>query len=414
MLKLLAFLLYLRQKAVNGYRRYDLFDNPETAERLFYTHAPITPMRIVQVVHAFPPEVGGLEHHVFYLSRELVRKGHDVLVVAGNPGGLKSEETMDGVRVRRYRSFAFPGFSSVRLQPGLLLRLLFVPADVFHSHGYGSLHPLCAALAALLRRKPFFFTLHGYPKMTRLKEKAMLWLYRNFIARIYLAIARKVISVSEDLSDIEREVARRKVAVIPNGADTELFKPSKTEERKTIITYVGRFDRYKGIDVLVRAFAQVVREFPDVELHIVGKDEGMRSELERLARELGVEGKTMFYEELEKAKMPEVYNRSSLVVLPSYYEGFSLVMLEALLCRRPMLATQVGMAEQVMRMAFGRHADMFLVKPGDVDGLAEKMRAILGARERLGDILKKASERIAAEYSWPAVADRTLELYQSS
>ena len=120
-----------------------------------------TLMKIAQVAHLFPPATGGIEHHVYHLSKELSNLKNDVTVYTTMVPGAKKEEKMDGIRVRRFRSLNFPLFSSVRFAPGMFFSLLSSDADVFASHGYGSLMPYIASIAAFLKRKPFIFTLHG-------------------------------------------------------------------------------------------------------------------------------------------------------------------------------------------------------------------------------------------------------------
>jgi len=376
-------------------------------------------MRIVQVVHAYPPEIGGIENHVYYLSKELVKLGHEVVVITSNPGGFPKEQHEDGVVVKRISPFKLPGFSSVRLSPTLILEILGTNADVYCSHGYGSLHPLITSIAATIKRKPFVFTVHGYPRLEG-GERIFQFLYKHLIARFFLPNAKQIISVSKPtLEDIKNEIDPRKATVIPDGVDTDQFKRDGTEGKKVrkdlaaskVVSYVGRLDKYKGVTTLVKAFAKVNKEIPDSALMLVGKDEGMKQTLKRLALELGVSNRIHF-KESTYATMSDVYSASDLVVLPSYYEGLSIALLEALSCETLFLATAVGGPKEILKGAYGKQSKDFLAPSKDDDVLAKKIINIL-ENERKYSVLKKEGRRyVKKHYSWPRIASETVQIYE--
>jgi glycosyltransferase involved in cell wall biosynthesis len=373
----------------------------------------LVPLKIIQVVHAFPPDIGGIEAHVYNLSKELAKKGHEVTVVTTNAKGAPSREEKDGFTIIRHWSLPLPMFSSVRLTPFLPLRLMRMDADIYHSHGYGSTQPFFTSLAALVTHKPFIFTVHGYPKLKGLSG-LFKWLYTNFPARIFLRIAKKVITVTEaTIPDIEKEVQKGKVVAIQNGADFSRFSPktplSATKGKK--IAYIGRFDAYKGIDTLIRAFAKVKKSHPDAELLLIGKDEGIADSLKALAKGLGVE---ISFSKAKPEAMHEIYDSLSVVVLPSKYEGLSLVLLEAIASGRPMLSTPVGAAPRVFGEAYGDDAKKFLFEIGDDHELAHKIEDILNDKKDFEGICANARKNLQRKYSWEAAAELTLKVYEGA
>jgi glycosyltransferase involved in cell wall biosynthesis len=369
------------------------------------------PLKIIQVVHAFPPDIGGIEAHVYNLSKELAKKGHEVTVVTTRTKGAKNDETVDGVRILRQTSLRLPMFSSVRIVPFQPLRLALMDADVYHSHGYGSAQPFFTSLAAFIKRKPFVFTLHGYPK---LKGAAGIFkkLYTNLPARVFLRIARKVITVtSATVPDIEKEAVKEKIVTIPNGVDFRQFKcKAKLSALKTnVVLYVGRLDAYKGIDTLVQAFAEVKSRVPDAKLRIIGRDEGVRGSLEKLASKLRVE---VEFKEVLPGEMPNFYESASAVVLPSKYEGLSIVLLEAISFERPTFSTPVGAAPKLFQEVYGKDAQKFIFGIGESHELSDSIIEALRNKKEFEKICSLARGELVKKYSWSSVADRTIEVYK--
>ncbi|VVB66706.1 Trehalose synthase [Candidatus Gugararchaeum adminiculabundum] len=361
-------------------------------------------MKIAQVVHTFPPETGGIENHAYYLSVELAKQGHEVTVYTSRAKGAKGKEATNGIRIVRAWSLPFLNFSSVRISPTLIFHLLRSDAEVFHSHGYGSLHPLIASIAAFLKRKPFVFTFHGYPQMKG-RAKTLQKIYKRLIAPIFLRIAKHMISVADaTIDDFRDEVDIRKVTTIANGVEFDVFKCPPLQGQ--VISYIGRLDEYKGIDVLVSAFSRVKKQFPDAKLRIIGKDEGIRKDLERYAKELGVEAE---FTEAKREEMPAYYSSSAVIVLPSRYEGLSLVLLESIASERPIFTTKVGASPRVLRRVLGGEGKTYLFDTEKE--LVEKISDVLSNPEKYRQIAAKGREGAMKEYSWTKAAEKTIEVY---
>ena len=363
-------------------------------------------MKIAEVAHLFYPATGGIEHHVFNISKQLVKLGEKVTVFTTKLPGTKDMETMEGFSVRRFFSINFPLFSSVRFSPSAFMALLNSDYDVYSSHGYGSPMPLCTSLAAAINGKPFVFTLHGYPKLKG-RQRFFQLFYKYFFASIFLRIARKVIVVSRSsIEDIGGEVDPSKIVYVPNGIDEERFE-STPFEGKNVIAYIGRLDEYKGVDALIRAFARLKRKYPDLELWLVGKDEGMKKKLQKMANELGVQPSFM---QVPYDKMGELYSKVKCVVLPSKYEGFSLVWLEAMASGKPMFSTPVGDAPLLFEQAYGDERGRFLFE--DENGLVERLIHFMDNQGEYRKIAEKAEYIVKEEYSWENVARITDSLFR--
>lgn len=363
-------------------------------------------MKILQAVHAFPPSQGGIEHHVYYLSRELAKTGNEVVVITTRDKETKPEEKIDSIKIKRLFTINFPLFSAARLPIGACLAMIKENADIYASHGYGSIMPLLAAIAAFVRRKPFLFTLHGYP-IVKGKKKIFYYLYKFFIAPIFLMLAKKVIVVSRvSIPLIERETAKEKITYVPNGID-RVFDCAPDYDKKTLLTYIGRLDEDKGIDVLLRAYARIKKDYPHIQLQIVGKDEGIKQKLQELATSLKIE---VAFKEVPYERINEVYCESKAIVLPSKYEGFSLVWLEAIASGRPMFSTPVGEAPNFFEQVYEKNKGAFLFK--NEDELVEKLQKFLKNEERYKKVIEKAKYIVNEEYGWENVALQTLVIYK--
>ncbi|UCC65722.1 MAG: glycosyltransferase [Anaerolineae bacterium] len=219
-----------------------------------------------------------------------------------------------------------------------------------------------------------------------------------------------------------------RIRVIPCGVDLNLFKPIPTAEARArlnlpreqqLVLFVGRIEPLKGIDTLMRAMALLVGEFPHcwqerLSLAIIGGDpnassDAISEEMERLKRlraELGIGDLVCFLGAQDQDRLNLYYSAAEVVVVPSHYESFGMVALEAMACGTPVIASKVGgLAFTVQDGVTGFH-----VPDRDPEALADRMTAVLcdaGLRERLG----RQAAQWAGRYSWPAVANQIVALY---
>jgi D-inositol-3-phosphate glycosyltransferase len=221
-----------------------------------------------------------------------------------------------------------------------------------------------------------------------------------------------------------------KIAVVPCGVDLDLFRPVPADEAKQvlglptgghIILFVGRIEPLKGIDTLLRAIAQVVPDVPcwqdDLSLIIVGGAPGAgadqtRSELVRLQAlraELGIEELVTFQGAKDQDTLVYYYSAADVVVIPSHYESFGMVALEAMACGTPVVASRVG--GLVFNVQDGETG--FLVPERDPEALADKLRHLVcdgDLRQRLG---RQAAAR-ARSFGWPVIAGQIVEIYEEA
>ena len=249
-------------------------------------------MRILQVCPRYRPHIGGVETVVEEVSRRLAAKGHEVTVVATDPTrSLPRQESLDGVSVVRFRSFA-PG-DAYYFAPGLRAFLRKASCDVVHAHGYHAL----PALAATVSRAPrFVFTPHYHGKGHTPLRNLLLRPYRLAGDRIF-ARADAVTCVSAyEKGLVCRDFPQRcaKASVVPNGINKAEFAGLEPFPKKDkVLLYVGRLEEYKGVQYAIRALPHL----SGYTLVVIGRGP-YRDELRRLAAGLGLEGRVRFLEGL--------------------------------------------------------------------------------------------------------------------
>ncbi|MBI2165364.1 MAG: glycosyltransferase [Chloroflexi bacterium] len=209
-----------------------------------------------------------------------------------------------------------------------------------------------------------------------------------------------------------------KIRVVPCGVDSGRFRPMDRFaakkalglEGKKVALFVGRIEPLKGLDLLLQAVAQV-EDKEDLAVLIVGGNPRKDQELERLhatASSLGLAQTTRFTGTVAHQELPTYYNAAEVLVLPSYYESFGLVALEAMACGVPVIAARVGGLQYVVREG----ETGYLLAWHCPDIYAERLEVLLN-NEDLRQSMGKAARSLAADQTWGAMAQELANAYDS-
>jgi D-inositol-3-phosphate glycosyltransferase len=219
------------------------------------------------------------------------------------------------------------------------------------------------------------------------------------------------------------EADTRKIVVIPPGVDISRFYPIPQDEAKEVIgvppcedmlLFVGRIEPLKGLDTLIQAIAQMRQRGVYVCLTVIGGDpdtspEAQNAEMARvqsLMQEAGLSDLITFLGKRSQDTLPYYYSAADVVVVPSYYESFGMVALEAMACGTPVVASQVGgLAFLVQDGVTG-----FTVPVDEPEALADKL-TMLVRDENLRRSLGEQALAVAGQYAWEHIATRILALY---
>ena len=223
-------------------------------------------------------------------------------------------------------------------------------------------------------------------------------------------------------------VDQSKIAVIPCGVNLELFRPIDQRQARrelglpadrSMLLFVGRLDPVKGLNVLLEAMCELTRRMrprraQDLSLAIIGGDredhlEAMMTDLKCLSdirHELGLDDLVVFVGSRAQEALPCYYSAADACVMPSLYESFGMVALEAMACGTPVIASRVGGLTYTVRDG----ETGFLVPEKNPKALAEKLELILTDKS-LRDRLGTRATRVARTYGWETVADEIQRLY---
>jgi len=201
---------------------------------------------------------------------------------------------------------------------------------------------------------------------------------------------------------------------VPNGIDLFEFDnlPKRGEFRRKyglgsdqkIILYLGRIHKIKGLDLLAKAFAQVLNDF-DVKLVITGPDDGYLPTLIRLIKELEIEEKVLFTGPLYGEDKLEAYVDADVYVLPSFYEIFGITVLEALACGTPVIVTdRCGLADVINGQAG-------LVVPYDKEQLQHALLNMLGNVKMRQQFGEKGKLLVCEKFDWEKIAEQVESVY---
>ena len=230
---------------------------------------------------------------------------------------------------------------------------------------------------------------------------AAVWLAERGISAVYKNLPFEAVSESTADDLAARGIPRKNVKVIYNGMDTEFFTPdARTRSSNPLFSYVGRLKRYKGVNLILQAFAQVGS--PDARLEIAGAGD-FRDELEKLTDHLGLRARVRFLGFISAEEKRDLLRRSWATVFASPKEGWGLTNLEAQACGTPAIASDSpGLRESLIDGKTG-----ILVPHADTVALASAMRRIAASRD-LVDALGSAGRRFAEQFTWGRAANETL------
>ncbi len=363
---------------------------------------------------------GGMNVYIRELSREMGRRAHamDVFTRRVDPDVPEITAIDERTRViqidagaldegktamRRYLPQFRDGVLDFQMRDGR-------EYDLVHSHYW-----LSGSVGQELKREwqtphvIMFHTLGEAKNRHHLSEREPE--YRIDGERIVAQGVDRVICASEGEKDMLVDVygvSPHRISVVPCGVDTDLFRPlNRSRVRRDlglmtdepIALFVGRIEPLKGIDVLVRAAAQIETRF---RLLVVGgdaKDAEPKSELMALAADLGIASKVTFIEAVPHESLPLYYNAADVCVVPSYYESFGLVAVEAMACGVPVVASRVGGLRETVRDG----QTGYLVPWRCPEPFAERLELLL-SNEPLRLSLGREARAAVQRFRWSEVA----------
>ena len=366
--------------------------------------------RVLMLISNFYPVLAGAEQQALNLSRMLVSKGIPVSVLTRSIKDEKSFEKINGVNV--YRKIhvidkgKWFGISYILTTFYFLFRKRHT-YNIIHCHIANGLGYIAALLIKFLFNKKVIvkIALSGPKSDFKMLKKSRL----NRICLKMLHNVDKVVTICSwsKKEALNEGFPESKITFIPNGVNTDHFIPSPTANcSSNKITFLGRLNYQKGIDTLLRAFSILVIKKPELQLEITGEGPEKTSLL-KIAKDLRITDKVIFH-----GKNTDPYAfllSSSLFVLPSRSEGLPNVLLEAMSCGLPVIASNVGGNLDLIQSGING----ILFEEGNHVQLSLAIKSILddkNLKEKLG---KNARQTMVKDYSMEFTVSKYIELYTS-
>ncbi len=402
-------------------------------------------MHIVLLCYRGNPYCGGQGVYLYFLSRELARRGHKITILVGPPRpwpmpwakviyvenlnlwGRKRDFLPTSpwrifhplnfyeLTVTRLGFFPEMLLFSLRALSTLKKFLLTDKIDIIHdiqSLGYGLLflklyaqplittvhHPLSIDLQVSLERNKNF------------KEKyySLVFYPVGMQRRVIRHFDRVITSSQKSAQEIQQtfHVSADKIRMVYNGLDTDFFSPLPLARKQNSLLFVGNTeDPKKGIKYLLQAMTLLP---PDINLTIVDEGPPLKTYAANLVQKYSLSSRVIFTGKVSAAELRLLYNSATLVVVPSLYEGFGLPAAEAMACGTPVIATNTGALPEVV----GEDGAGLLVPPRDHCALAQAIQELMADSPRAKIMGELGRRRVEKLFTWPKVAEKTEAVYK--
>ena len=390
--------------------------------------------RILMFSWEFPPRiVGGLSTHVYHLSRSLYRKGADIQLITCDFPNVSLQEINGGVRVSRVNSTSIQErdfllwiyhMNSLMIDRSIEI-LKNETFNVIHAHDW------MVGRAALeikgLYNLPLVTTIHA-TEIGRNRGSSFHNDFQKAIHRMEDLLIRNSDGLICCSSYMQKHVesnfniSTNQIDVIHNGVDTLSFNHtpdirkamSEISQRYRIpngkiLLYAGRLVLEKGPDILIDAFEVLHYENPELSLIIVGEGPLKQSLMNKVIR-LGLQNRIHFMGFVDQETLVAIYRSADVFVIPSLYEPFGIVALEAMASGVPVVSSDVGGLSEIVENA----VTGLKVQPGDPQLLASAIRQVLGVPSLCEFLKINGYEYALKRYDWDLVAEKTLQTYMRS
>jgi glycogen(starch) synthase len=394
-------------------------------------------MRVLMLSWEYPPvAIGGLGRHVHALACHLARQGHEVVVLcrhaAGTDAGThpRTDRVVDGVRIIRVAEDPMHvtferdlvawtlamGHAMIRAAQDLLRTW---QPDVVHAHDWLVAHPAIAIAEAA--RVPLVGTIHATEA-----GRHSGWLSHPLNQQVHSVewwLANRADALITCSQAMRREVAHlfeveaADVTVIHNGIEERGWQVPADEIARArevhspagapLLLYFGRLEWEKGVQDLLAALPRIRRRHPGTRVVVAGKGRHF-DELVEQSRKLRVRRAVDFVGHLSDRDLRAALAAADAVVLPSRYEPFGIVALEAAAAKAPLVAsTAGGLGEVVVDGETG-----LAFNPGDVAALANAVTTVLSDADAAAERARAAQARLAADFDWGRIAEATAAVYR--
>ena len=382
-------------------------------------------MKILQGCVRYPPAPGGAETVVKAYSEGLRDLGHDVEVITTDlyteTPFVKKEmpSEVNGINVTRHKAYTVSGEAHYVLAPGMVQSFLSKKADIIHTHSYGYFQNHAGWIRERFQSTPWVITPHFHPSWSMWggsKRKTLREFYDTVIGKGTMESADLITCVSKHERDMlvsEIGISEDNIKIIYNGInwndwqilpDKNIFRKQYPDISDKFVLFAGRLATNKGLSDLISAMDLVNQK--SVDLVITGADMGLGKQLEKEALEKGVRMHRLGH--IDDETYRSVLAASEMLVLPSEYEAFGIVLLEAAAAETAVIGTNVGGIPEAMSPG----TNGLIVEYNDVDNLSKSIATLLDDA-KLCKEMGKAGRVWAKNFSWDSILKELEQEYSS-
>jgi len=389
-------------------------------------------MKILQVIPVFNRSelFGGSQQVVFQISKELVRKGHEVVIYTSDAkrSNLSErteilKEEIEGISILRFKNLS-PFLSNK-------LRMIFTPTmkktievninyfDVIHLHEARSYQHICVYQIAKKHNISYIVQTHGC-----LRERSGLarTIYDLLFIKKIFNNSKKLIAISQPEAEHYKSfsIPGDKIKILSNGltlADYEklpkggLFRKNHNiGNKKKIILYLGRIHKNKGLVFLLNSFSCFIKESRsnNVLLVLAGIDDGFLNEVKLLINNLNLNSHVLYVGSLEEHEKLSAFMDSSIIISPEKSNVYLLVPLEAAACGKPVIVTHTNYISKLVKEGgFG-----LSVEYGNTSELSETIKMMINDEDLLKKMGKNGRDYVHNNLGWNNIIDKLLHLYK--
>ncbi len=360
---------------------------------------------------------GGGQIAVHYLATHLAKNGCKVWVIyTGNNGRQIPSSLNYNAIFARHFNIATLNLNIFSVVYQILKLSRKVQLDIIHGNGEEAYFlPFIKKITS----SKFVLTSHS-PFIPRTGLIKALKCHLQMLKRLNFYLLRSA-AVKADLiftySNFSKRLVKdgihgeynKEIKTISPGVDQSWFNvATKKKDKFSDLLYFGRIEHEKGIDIMLKSFANVRPKFPDLKLHIIGEGNYLDYS-KKLSKELNINSRTIFYGWKEKQEIQKIMEGCDLCVLPSRIESFGLTIAEAMAAAMPLISTKAGAIPEILKDG----ETGTLVPSEDIEALKKAIIYALENRDEMWNKAKTARKIVKENFSWDLTAKKHIEIYKS-
>jgi glycosyltransferase involved in cell wall biosynthesis len=362
-------------------------------------------MKIAIIVSHFPPKwsSGGTEIASYFMAEHLARRGHEVHVITSFDEGLPQESCEKGFYIHRVRMINIRLFGVLFFWRAIVETIRKIDPDLVHTQS------LCSGIPALISKKILKIPYAVWAQGSDVYHPD--W-FTQLTSNMIVKNADSAIALTEDMKRVMQDLYDRDIAVVPNGfniadyPDEPSFEDTATHGKS--ILFVGRLKSVKGVQYLITSMKKIHEEMPDARLILVGDGEE-RERLAALSIQLGIQQYVQFIGIVPHEKVKTFMQQADVFVLPSLSEGLPIVILEAMACGLPIVASRVGGIPDILT----NDTNGYLVEAKDTNDMANKIILLL-SDDALRKKISDNNRLLVKKYAWENVIFKLEKIYELS